>query len=310
MKPTLSAPKTIEIKIEPMKRLVKSYCLLGAALLALNAVSLHAQLIFVSCGAVSTNLGAPLSFVNGTNYAASTGYVHPLTFQRFTNHFTGAGGNYRYSSTNLVFQALSSVTNPATAAAPGTYIGCKILSVTGPTNAVLSFWESAAGWPTYQFPVGGVYDPAKSMIAVGNIENGAGTAGGDTFGNLRLRRFTVDKAGDYFVTFQLYDLSKNHPTDTNSPLQSASAPLTIKFSTGVDLATTRFVNTNSVVTMAFKQSGLTNLYVESATSLNGTWVPVAGPLTNAPVGTNVTTLSFTNDPSITSIFYRLRGPTP
>jgi hypothetical protein len=120
----------------------------------------------------------------------------------------------------------------------------------------------------------------------------------------------VDKAGDYFVTFQLYDLSKNHPTDTNSPLQSASAPLTIKFSTGVDLATTRFVNTNSVVTMAFKQSGLTNLYVESATSLNGTWVPVAGPLTNAPVGTNVTTLSFTNDPSITSIFYRLRGPTP
>ena len=58
---------------------------------------------------------------------------------------------------------------------------------------------------------------------------------------------------------------KNHPTDTNAPIQIASDPLTIKFSTTVDLNTTRFANTNGVVTLTFKQSGLTNLYVESAT---------------------------------------------
>jgi len=308
MNQIISAPNQTEIKIQPMKTLVKSYSLLGAVLLALNTAALQAQTAFVTCGAVSTNLGAQLKFVNGTNYSASSGYFHPLTFQRFTNHFTGAEGSYRYCSTNLLLQALSK-TNPA-AAALGSYIGCKVLSVTGPAGGVFSFWESSAGWPTYQFPVGGTYDPAKSMIEVGNIENGAGTPGGDPFGSLPGRRFSVDKAGDYLVTFQLYDLSKNHPTDTNSPIQIASDPLTIKFSTTVDLSTTRFVTTNNVVTMAFKQGGLTNLYVESATSLTGVWTPVAGPFTNAPIGTNITTMTFTNSAAITQIFYRLHGATP
>ena len=176
MPQTISAKNPTEINIQPMKTLVKSYCLLGAALLALNAGTLNAQIQFVTCGAVSTNVGAKLLFVNGTNFASSSNYAHLLTFQRFTNHFTGADGNYRYCSTTLIFQALSVKTNPAVAAAFGSYIGCKILSVTGPSNGVFSVWESRAGWPTYQFPVGGVYDPAKSMIEVGNIELGAGNS--------------------------------------------------------------------------------------------------------------------------------------
>lgn len=294
-----------------MKTFVKSYCLLGAVLLGLNAGLLNAQISYVTCGAVSTNVGAKLLFVNGTNYAASSGYVQPLTYQRFTNHFTGSGGAYCYVSSNLVLQALSVQTNPAAAAAFGSYIGCKILSVTGPAGGVFAFWESAAGWPTYQFPVGGVFDPAKSMIEVGNIESGAGTPGGDTFGSMAHRRFSVNKAGEYLVTFQLYDLSKNHPTDTNSPIQVASDPLTIKFASGVDLQTTRFANTNGVVTMTFKQSGLTNLFVETATNLTGTWVPVAGPFTSAPpLGTNTTVMKFTNSPTVSQVFYRLHGPTP
>jgi hypothetical protein len=292
-----------------MKTLVKSYCLLGAALLALNAGTLRAQISFVTCGAVSTNVGGQLLFVNGTNYSVSSGYAHPLTFQRFTNHFTGAAGSYRYCSTNFIFQALSAKTNSA-AAAFGTYIGCKVLSVTGPAGGVFSFWESSAGWPTYQFPVGGTYDPAQSMIEVGNIEAGAGSAGGDTFGSILGRRFSVDKAGEYQVTFQLYDLSKNHPTDTNSPIQSPSAPLTVNFATGVDLQTTRFANTNGVVTLTFKQGGLTNLLVESATDLAGPWTTVGGPFTNAPIGTNITAMKFTNNASVTKIFYRLHGATP
>jgi hypothetical protein len=291
-----------------MKTLVKSYCLLGAALFGLNAGTLHAQ--FVTCGAISTNTGAKLLFVNGTNYAAGSGFAQSLIFQRFTNHFTGSGGSYRYSSTNLIFQALSVKTNPATAAAFGSYIACRILSVTGPAGGTSSFWESSTGWPTYQFPVGGVYDTNKNWFEVGNIENGAGTAGGDPYGSINGRRFTADVAGAYLVTFQLYDISKNHPTDTNAPIHSPSDPLTIKFVTGVDIATTRFVKTNNVVTMAFKQGGLTNMYIEAATDLTGSWVPVAGPFTNAPLGTNITTLQITNDPTIAKLFYRLRGATP
>ncbi len=303
-----------------MKTLVKSYCLLGAALLGITAETLHAQ-SFVNCGAVSTNLGAQLKFVNGTNFVAGSSFVQLLTFERFTNHFTGAGGSYCYTSDTaisnspqtIIFQALSAKTNSA-AAAFGSYIACKILSVAGPAGGVLSFWESSAGWPTYTFPVGGVYDTNKNWFEVGNLENGAGSPGGDPFGSISGRRFTVNKAGEYLVTFQLYDISKNHPTDLNSPIHTSSDPLTIKFATKVDIAATRFAQTNGVVTMTFKQGGLTNLFVEAATDLSGNWVPVAGPFTNAPVTTNsvqiLTTLKFTNNPSITKIFYRLHGPTP
>jgi hypothetical protein len=312
MNPTISAQKPTAIKIQAMKLLLKSYScgLLGAALLALNASPAQAQQTYITCGAVSTNLNAKLKFVNGSNYVAGSGFAHPLIFQRFTNHFTGPGGTFCYSSTNLTFQALSAITNPATAAALGSYIGCKILSVAGPAGGVLSFWESSAGWPTYVFPVGGVYDPAKSMFEVGNIETGANTPGGDPYGNIPGRRFSANQAGSYLVTFQLYDLSKNHPTDTNSPIQAASDPLTVNFVTGTDLATTRFGKTNNVVTLSFTQSGLNNLYVETATDIAGTWVPVAGPFTNAPVGTNITTMLFTNNPTITKVFYRLHGATP
>jgi len=318
MNQTISAPNPT--KIQPMKTLVKSCCLLGAVLLGLNAETLRAQ-SFVTCGAISTNVGAQLKFVNGANYASNSGFVQFLTYERFTNHFTGVGGSYCYTSDTLisnspltlVFQALSTKTNPA-AAAFGSYIACKILSVTGPVGGVLSFWESSAGWPTYTFPVGGVYDPNKNWFEVGNIENGAGTPGGDPFGNIPGRRFTVNQAGEYMVTFQLYDISKTHPTDLNSPIHVPSDPLTIKFATKVDIATTGFAQTNGVVTMTFKQGGLTNLFVETASDLSGNWIPVAGPFTNAPVTTNsvqiLTTLKFTNNPSVAKIFYRLHGATP
>ena len=65
----------------------------------------------------------------------------------------------------------------------------------------------------------------KTGFEVGNLENGAGSPGGDPFGSISGRRFTVNKAGEYLVTFQLYDISKNHPTDLNSPIHTPSDPL-------------------------------------------------------------------------------------
>ena len=307
MNQIVPAPNPTEIKTQPMKTLIKCCCLLGALSLGLPVDSLHAQ-SFVTVGAVSTNTGAQLKFVNGTNYELSSGYVQPLTYQRFTNRF---GGSYCYNSTNLFFQVISATTNASLpVAAFGSYIVCQITAVTGPAGGVLSFWEQGSGWPTYQFPVGGTYATDKSRFILSNLENGAGTPGGDPWGSIRGRRFSVNKAGEYLVTFQLYDTSKNHPTATNAPIHAVSDPLVVKFATGVDLNTTRIVKTNNVVTLSFKQGGLTNLYVEAATDLQGTWTPVAGPFTNAPIGTNVTTMQFTNSPATPSVFYRLHGATP
>ncbi len=84
-----------------MKIFVKSCPLLAALLLGLPASPLPAQTL-VTCGAVSTNVGAKLAFVNGANLLAGSGFSQPLVYQRFTNHFTGPGGNYCYSSGILV----------------------------------------------------------------------------------------------------------------------------------------------------------------------------------------------------------------
>src|SRR5258708_3251464 len=110
-----------------MKNHVKPHFLLGPALLALTAGPLPAPILTVDWGAVSTNAGAKLKFVNGGNYSATTtGFVQPLTFQRISSRY---GTNTVYCSTNLQFMALSAKTNPATAAAIGSYVACQVMSV-------------------------------------------------------------------------------------------------------------------------------------------------------------------------------------
>jgi hypothetical protein len=289
----------------PMKNHVKPYFLLGAALLGLTAGTLHAQIITVDCGAVSTNAGAKLKFVNGASYSAgSSGFVQPLTYQRISSRF---GTNIVYCSTNLQFQAISVKTNPATAAALGSYVVCQVVSVSGPPGGVLSYWEQGAGWPTYEFPVNDIYATEKSRFILSNCEGGAGRPDGDPYGNIRGRRFVVNKPGDYLVTFKLYDTSVNNPT-AKAAIHTPSDPLTIKFSTKIDMGITQLGTTNGLTTLIFKQGFLTNMMVEASTNMvGGTWVPVAGPYTNTPT---LTTNRFTNDPALPAIFYRLHGITP
>jgi hypothetical protein len=288
----------------PMKIHLRSTFLLGALLLGLNSSTVNAQLLPVTAGAVSTNSGSKLKFVNASNYTASSGYIQMTPYSRFANRF---GTNLTYGTTNLQFQALSYATNSDVSASPGAYIACQIMSVTGPSGATLSFWEQGAGWATYKFPVGGVYAAGKNRIMLSNPESGAGRPDGDPFGAVRGRKFTVDKAGDYTVTFKLYDISQNNPTAVG-PIHVPSDPLTIKFSTFVDLGITQINQTNNVSALTFKQGLLTNLVVESSTSLTSpSWTTVAGPFTTTPA---LTTGIYTNNISNQTVFYRLRGVAP
>lgn len=288
-----------------MKTYVKSHCLLGVFLLALSAGTLRAQLTTINCGAVSTNASTKLLFANGTNFTLGSGFVQPILYQRVTNRF---GTNNYFSTTNLLFQSLSIKTNPATSAALGAHLACQVISVSGPPGGVLSFWEQGAGWPTYDFPVGGIYTSGKNRFLLSNCENGAGRPDGDPFGNVRGRRFTVNKPGDYFVTFKLYDISKNHPTLAATPVHAPSDPLTIKFTTSVDLGITQILLTNNVATLTFKQGQMTNLFVEASTNLDSpNWKVVSGPFATAP---SLTTISVTNLPATKSVYYRLRGVLP
>jgi hypothetical protein len=287
-----------------MKIHVKSYSLLAAVLLGLTAGSMRAQILPINCGAVSTNTGAKLKFQNGDSFSAASGYVAPLTFQRISTRY---GTNIIYCATNLQFTALSVKTNASTAAALGSYLAVRVVSVSGPPGGIFSFWEQGSGWPTYEFPVNDYYAAGKNQFILSNCENGAGRPDGDPFGAVRGRRFAVNKPGEYLVTFKLYDISKNHPTQPNTPIHTASDTLTMKFATKIDMGITAFGNTNGVTTLVYKQGFLTNMVIEASTNLTGGWTPVAGPFTNTPA---FTTNRFTNDPSLPALYYRLHGVTP
>lgn len=285
-----------------MKTHLKHYLLLGALLLGANVASVNAQLLPINCGAVSTNVGTKLKFVNGTNYSSDLGYVQLAVYGRYTNRF---GTNLMYGTTNLLFGALSVKTNWDSSAAFGSYIACRVVSVSGPVGGVLSFWEQGAGWPTYQFPVNGLFATGKNQFLLSNIENGAGRPDGDPYGSIRGRKFTVNKAGEYLVTFKLYDIAKNHPT-ADASIHQPSDTLTIRFKTGVDMDITQFKLTNNVATVVFKQGLLTNMFVEASTDMSA-WQTVAGPFVTAPT---LTTNLFTNNPSAPAVFYRLRAAAP
>jgi hypothetical protein len=281
---------------------LKSSCMIGTLLLALNVNLTHAQLAPVECGAVSTNVGSKLLFVNGANLAPDSGFVQPLVFQRVANRY---GTNGYYATTNLMFTAVSVNTNAASAAV-GAYVVCEVISVAGPAGATLYFWEQGNGRPTYAFPVGGTYAPEKSRFILSNLENGAGRPDGDPFGAIRGRRWVVDKAGSYDVTYRLIDTSSNHPTLTKTPIHAPSDPLTIKFSTGVDIGITQIASTNGLSTLVYRSGALTNRYVEASADLKA-WTPVVGPFATMQASL-LTTNVFTN--TVEKMFYRLRGTSP
>jgi hypothetical protein len=295
-------PKPLNNAEPTMNNRVKS--LLCAAVACLVAGTAQAQFQTITAGAVSTNPGSKLKFVNGTNFDVGSGYAVPLIYTSLTNFLIT---NSFYSSTNLQFWSLS-LTNPTGSAAVGSYIVCELLSVTGPAGGVLTFWEQNERKPTYTFPVGVPPVSGSNRFDVSDISATAGLPDGDPVGRIPTRRFTVNKAGDYFITAKLLDLSTN--SAAWGPKHTESDPITIKLTTGTDLALLRYRLTNDVGTFILKQSGITNLFVEVNTDLTTTnWVAVAGPFTNAPAGTNATTLSVTN-PAALARFYRLRGVIP
>lgn len=287
-----------------MNTSAKSLGLLCSAMLGLVTGPLHAQFQQLNAGAESTNLNAKLAWANGATFAASSGYSHLLVYTVVTNFVMT---NIFYSTTNLQFWALSK-TN-ASGLAIGSHAVCEVVSVAGPVGGVLSLWEQGWRVPTYIYPVGVTPVVGSNRFDVSDIATGAGLVDGDPAGRIPLRRFTVNLPGEYLATFKLLDTSTNTPA--GGPIHTPSDPITIKFTTGFDLAVTRYVvASNGVETLTFKQSALTNLFVDSRTEVaSGDWTPVAGPFLTAPALNNTTTLNFTNPP-VPKKFYRLRGVAP
>lgn len=288
-----------------MKRPLKTPGLLCVLLLGLGASSsLSAQVSPVLSGAVSTNAGSKLAFLNHAEIASTSSYVHPLIHQAFANRIPAT--NIHYFATDLLFTALSS-TNETGAAAIGANLVCEVVSVAGPAGATFAFWEQGSFWPTYSFPVGGTYAAGKNRFDVSDIAMGAGRPDGDPFGAIPGRRFSVTHPGEYLVTFTLHDISENHPT-SEAPIHAPSDPLTLRLQTEIVLSMGPVSVTNgNETTVYFQPGGFTNVVVEAKTLLDSdTWVPVAGPLASVPVNANYAAAVFTNDLALPSQYYRVR----
>jgi hypothetical protein len=292
-----------------MKTRLKSPRLLCTAVLWLAASHLHAQQNQLLVGAVSTNVGSKLLFVNATNFALSSGFTQPLVYTLVSNlvQFRAGISDIKafYNTTNLAIFALPN-TNSRSAAA-GSYVSCEVVSVAGPAGGTFSFWEQGAKGPTYSYPVAAT--PATNLIDVTDIATGGGLPYGNPEGKIPGRRFTVDKPGEYVVGFKVHDTSAN--SLTFGPMHTASDIITVKFATTVETSLTRIAVTNNVATINLNQGGLTNVFVEASPELvPAKWTMLAGPFTNAPIGGNTRTLTITNPLSMATRFFRVRATGP
>jgi len=203
---------------------------MGLGLMA-EPVCIQAQHGHLDTGAAGQNQGDALTFINGADFAASSGYVKELAF-------SGSGtyaGYYQGGITLTAVHALPGtdasgipyVAHPQ-AAAPGAFLQYAIVSVEGPAGGSFQFWEGGATAPTFRYDSGYQAGASPILIALSDASLGAGTAGGDPYGHLHGRRFTTTTSGEYTVGFQVVDTSALGAG--GGPIQSPSDVLLIRFS--------------------------------------------------------------------------------
>ncbi len=179
----------------------------------------------LNAGALGQNQGDRLQFANGTDFAASSGYVKTLSYAD-TGLYSG------FYEGGITLTALP--TSPANggpvpgASAPGSFLMVGVVSVDGPLGGSFGLWEEGATTPTFSFDSGFAAAVPSGLLALSDAGNGAGTAGGDPFGHLHGRRFTATEAGEYTVGFKLYDVSANGTG--GGPIHTPSETLEIHFS--------------------------------------------------------------------------------
>jgi hypothetical protein len=188
------------------------------------------------CAAVSAqdhghlNVGASgekLTWDNGSMFAPP--YVKTLLF-------TNSGQFANIYSGNITLTALHS-TNPfgeIDPAAPklGAYIVAEIVSVQGPIGGAFAFWETnSTTSPAVSIPTGTTNSTFRFDLSQRAL--GAGVPGGDAFGHIHGRRFSVSTPGLYSVGFRASDISTNGPN--GGPIHSPSDVLHFYFQGGVSI---------------------------------------------------------------------------
>jgi hypothetical protein len=235
----------------------------------------------LAAGATSNTNGATLIFQNDGDFGGDAGYVFNLEEGTTNDAYFG----YYYTG-DLVFVALAATLDNGGpepgAAALGTFIQVKLLSVEGPQGATLGFWETSQDGVdstnlTWSVPV-----PLNNGTNLIFVTEGTGSAGSDPYGHIHGRIYSFDKPGLYKVTWQFVDTSTNGPN--GGPLDLPSAPFFLYYQADLTTGSIDFMTNSANVTFAapsnIPDSGVgpaTNYELQSSPSIgtNAMWQPAA-----------------------------------
>ena len=228
-----------------------AFAALIAAALATSISTARAGHVYA--GIIDTNgtaglqAGDALSFINRTTDAVVTGASQGI---QSMNLVTVGDQTGLYTTSNITFTALSNggngtvwdngvaVATNAFAALTGSYIELQLSSITGPTGAAFSFWDSGATVPSGTFTIGTGWTGVDSFLLTndgisypGQTSTVGATVGTavtngipplDPFGHIHGRSFTVDTPGNYTVSYILHDLQG---------IQADSSPFVVAYAT-------------------------------------------------------------------------------
>jgi hypothetical protein len=227
----------------------------------------------LAVGATSPNAGAALVFQNIADYGEASGYVFNLEAGTTDDAYLG----YYYTG-DLVFAALAATPNyggpEPGAAALGTYVQVKLLSVEGPPGAGFGFWETAEDGVdstnlTWSVPV--PYMNGTKLIPVSESD---GAPGSDPYGHLHGRIYSLTQPGLYKTTWQFVDTSTNGPG--GGPVDLPSAPFSLFLQ--ADLTVGNIVLTTNGVAITFAAaSNIPDSGIGPATNYQLEGSPTLGP---------------------------------
>jgi hypothetical protein len=285
----------------------------GAALLLLGLgqfvwAAAHAQHAHIYAGATNQTAGTPLWFVNGDLWDTNSygGYTQsPACIFLESNIPDLYPGLYQTATTFSALPATIFAGGPsANAAALGTYIELRFVSLQGPAGGALTIWDENLNPPQptalFTIPVGASNGTNRFNLSAGDPFDPES----DPQGHIHGRRFTVNRPGLYTLGLQLLDTANNGVN--GGPVQTPSAVTYFYLQAGLSLSD--FSRSNNVATARFGLPGFTDYVLETSTTPTGTNWTTLSTIT----GTAHSELRWVTDPNATppTRFYRLRKTSP
>ncbi|MBX3734800.1 MAG: hypothetical protein KF791_19660 [Verrucomicrobiae bacterium] len=228
----------------------------------------------LAAGALTSEAGAALLFVNAANFAAESGYVVPLT-----ESIAGPYAGWHHAELAFVCQAATPDFGGPAPFHPvlGARIEAVIETIDGPAGGRFGFWETPgdaamATELTFDLPVGTTDGTSRFPVS----END-GAPGADPYGHIHGRVFSGSLPGLYRIGFRFVDTSANGPG--GGPLHPPSPRYALFFQAGITIASVADLPSGPEVTFAAVNDHQYVLEASPELGAGALWTPVGEPVT-------------------------------